>query len=146
MDTMWDLLYGWIGLLAIVCLVGYYFLSRALAKTNQVLVVWQKIAETPVLGNHVGSIFTMLMKIRNPYSRSIRTSPGPTFSPFLISRLPDYVVGSGAVSGIFKASTHLRWTLPLYPWRSPYIIRRDTSRSRRLHPTGPKRKRNPYEN
>ena len=81
MDTMRDLLYGWIGLLAIVCLVGYYFLSRALARTNQVLVVWQKIAEMPVLGNHVGSIFTMLMKIRNPYSRSIRTSP-PT-SPFL---------------------------------------------------------------
>jgi len=87
---MRDMLYGWIGLLAIVCLVGYYFLSRALARTNQVLVVWQKIAETPVLGNHVGSIFTMLMKIRNPYSRSIRTSPPTSFfslSNFKISGL-----------------------------------------------------------
>lgn len=70
-----DVVYGWIGLLVISCLVGYYFLSRALAQTNQVLAVWEKVAETPILGNYVASIFTMLMKIRNPYSRSIRTAP-----------------------------------------------------------------------
>ena len=71
---MQDMIYGWLAVLAIVCLVGYYFLSRALAKTNQVLVVWEKIAETPLLANYVGTIFTMFMKIRNPYSRSIRTT------------------------------------------------------------------------
>lgn len=70
-----NIVYGWLGILAIACLVSYYFLSGALAKTNQVLVVWEKIAETPVLGNYVGWIFTMLMKIRNPFSQSIRTPP-----------------------------------------------------------------------
>src|SRR5579859_7059169 len=77
-----DIIWGLLGILAIACLVGYYFLSQQLTTTNQVLMVWEKIAETPLLGNHVGSIFTMLMKIRNPFSRSIRTLPSCPSSCF----------------------------------------------------------------
>ena len=50
---------------------AYFRLSRALAKTNQVLALWEDIAELPFLGAHVGRIFTLFMRIRNPYSRSI---------------------------------------------------------------------------
>jgi hypothetical protein len=55
--------------------LAYFRLSLALAKTDQALAVWEYIAETPILGNHVARIFTMLIKIRNPYSRSIGTMP-----------------------------------------------------------------------
>ena len=96
-----DVMYGSIGLLVIGCLVGYYFLSRALAQTNQVLVVWEQVAETPILGNYVASIFTMLMKIRNPYSRSIRTAP----FPLRVSLTADFQITSlevGRCRGILK--------------------------------------------
>ena len=92
------MIYGWFGILVVAGLVGYYFLTRALSQTNQVLVVWEKIAETPLLGNYVGSIFTMLMKLRNPFSRSIRTLPylslGFAIANCSECRLSDHVVGS----------------------------------------------------
>ena len=54
-------------------IVAYFRLSSVLAKTDQVLPMWEYIAETPILYRFVGRIFTILIKIRNPYSRSIGT-------------------------------------------------------------------------
>jgi hypothetical protein len=147
---MQDMMFGAIGLLAIGCLVGYYFLSRALAQTDQVLVVWEKVAETPILGNYVGSIFTMLMKIRNPYSRSIRTHPSPLFPGggrlVVDSRFPDYVAGSGTMSRNLEEEMEFRWTVSVYSWRCPHIVCRDISWSCRLLPLKSKRKGNSPQN
>jgi acyl-coenzyme A thioesterase PaaI-like protein len=62
---------GGLATIVILFVIGYFRLSSALGKLDQVLPVWESIAETPILGNFVGRIFTMLLKIRNPYSRSI---------------------------------------------------------------------------
>jgi hypothetical protein len=66
-------LYG-LTAIAILLVVAYYHLSSVLAKSNDVLAVWEKVAETPILGSFVGPIYTMLLKIRIPYTRSIGTS------------------------------------------------------------------------
>ena len=72
MEVDWQgaLLWGLVTLLAAL-VIAYYRLSYVLSQTDQVLSVWEYIVETPILCNHVSRIFTMLMKIRNPYSRSI---------------------------------------------------------------------------
>lgn len=57
--------------------IAYFRLSSVLSQTDQVLSVWEYIAETPVLCNHVGRIFTMFMKVRNPFSRAIGMPPSP---------------------------------------------------------------------
>jgi hypothetical protein len=67
-------LYGLIAITTIAA-VAYYYLSSILAKSNDVLAVWEKIAETPILGNFVGQIYTIFVRIRIPYSRSIGTAP-----------------------------------------------------------------------
>lgn len=51
--------------------LAYLRLSAALAKADQILLIWEHIAEMPFIGAHVGRIFTMLLRVRNPYSRSI---------------------------------------------------------------------------
>jgi hypothetical protein len=63
--------------ITIIAVVAYYYLSSILAKSNDVLAVWEKIAETPILGSFVGQIYTMFVRIRIPYSRSIGTTPTP---------------------------------------------------------------------
>jgi len=61
------------GLATIIALIAmaYFRLKAVLSQTDQVLVVWEYIAETPILCNHISRIFTMFMKVRNPFSRSI---------------------------------------------------------------------------
>lgn len=62
--------------LIIFLVVGYYRLARALSKADQVLPMWEYIAELPLLGRFVGRLFTIFIKVINPYSRSIgRQSP-----------------------------------------------------------------------
>jgi hypothetical protein len=57
--------------IVVIGILAYTRLSAVLANTNQVLVVWEKVAETPILGAYVGQLCTYLLKIRNPYTRSI---------------------------------------------------------------------------
>jgi len=51
--------------------VGVYRLATGFAKADQVLPIWEYIAELPFFGSFVGRIFTMILQIMNPYSRSI---------------------------------------------------------------------------
>ena len=62
---------GFFGLIIAFLAIGYFRLASAIAKTNQALMVWEYISETPIICNFVGRIFTWLIKIRIPYSRSI---------------------------------------------------------------------------
>jgi hypothetical protein len=64
-------LLGFLSAIILILAVAYFRLASALAKTDQVLIVWERIAETPFLGGFVGRIFTNFLKIRNPYTRSI---------------------------------------------------------------------------
>jgi hypothetical protein len=57
-------------LVAIVVLL-YLRLSSFVSKSDRVLEIWSQIEQTPFLGAFVGRIFTMMFKIRNPFSRSI---------------------------------------------------------------------------
>jgi len=60
-----------LGLTLVIAGIAYFRLAAVLARTNQVLDIWEKVAETPIIGAHVGRIFTFLLKIRNPFTRSI---------------------------------------------------------------------------
>jgi len=71
--------------------VAYYHLSSVLSQTDQVLSVWEYIAETPVLCNNVSRIFTMLMKVRIPFSRAIGSSPFSLRARGLNARFPDHI-------------------------------------------------------
>ena len=62
---------GALGTLLVFLTIGYFRLSSALSKTSQVLPVWEYLAGQPILCHFVGRIFTMFIKIRNPYARSI---------------------------------------------------------------------------
>jgi hypothetical protein len=64
-------LLGFLTAVVLVLASAYFRLATALAKTDQVLVIWERIAETPLMGAFVDRIFTMFLKIRNPYTRSI---------------------------------------------------------------------------
>jgi hypothetical protein len=75
---LWKLLLSFLALVIIPLIVGYYRLATALSKTDQLLPLWEYIAELPILGLFVGRIFTMLIKVINPYSRSIGFPPNST--------------------------------------------------------------------
>jgi len=59
----------------VASLLAYFYLGSVLARTDQVLVVWEKVAGIPIVGKYSGQICTMFLKIRNPYTRSIGFSP-----------------------------------------------------------------------
>ena len=93
MEIEWQgaLLLGLATIIASLAIV-YFRLKAVLSQTDQVLSVWEYIAETRILCNHVSRIFTMLMKVRNPFSQSIglypfRTSKGAGAN----FRFPDHV-------------------------------------------------------
>ena len=72
--------------------IAYFRLKAVLSQTDQVLSVWEYIAETPILCNHVSRIFTMLIKVRNPFSRSIGLYPFPNIQGGGANfRFPDHV-------------------------------------------------------
>lgn len=67
-------LLGCLAAILIPLIIAYFRLSSALAQTDQVLPIWEYIAETPILCHFIGRIFTILLKIRIPYTRSIGTT------------------------------------------------------------------------
>ena len=86
-----------LGLTIAIVVVGYFRLASALAKTDQVLEVWEKLMETPIASAHVGRIFTYLLKVRNPYTRSISISRRRSASSNF-RRLQGHVIGSRTLS------------------------------------------------
>jgi hypothetical protein len=58
-------------ILLAVAVIVYLRLRTLVSKIDRVLETWAKIEETSFVGSFVGPIFTMLLKMRNPYSRSI---------------------------------------------------------------------------
>ena len=83
---------GCLSTIVAILVIAYRRLSSLLATTDQVLPVWEYIAETPILRNYVGRIFTMLVKIRSPYSRSIGSLSHELFS-YLDFRILSLEVG-----------------------------------------------------
>ena len=81
-----------LALLILLLVVGYYRLVASLAKADQALPMWEYIAELPFLGSFVGYIFTMILQIMNPYSRSIGITRPTSWTPGLIRRLPHYIL------------------------------------------------------
>jgi hypothetical protein len=90
-----------LALILLIAAIAYFRLASVLSKTNQVLEIWETLVETPILGAHVGRIFTFLLKIRNPYTRSISIISGKTH----LNRLPDYIFGSGTMSRDIETTT-----------------------------------------
>lgn len=75
--------WGSLGAILVSLILAYFRLSSVLARADQVLPVWEYIAETPILCQFVGRIFTIFIKIQNPYCRSIGTclhAPNPNSS------------------------------------------------------------------
>ena len=68
-----------LGCLAAVAGILYFCYVRvhaALSQTDQPLMIWEYLCETPLLRLYVSQIFTMFLKIRDPYTRSIGSEPG----------------------------------------------------------------------
>jgi hypothetical protein len=72
---LWTALWCLLALIAMGLFIGYHRLVESLGKADQILPLWEYIAELPVLGLFVDRLYTMLIKVTNPYSRSIGTSP-----------------------------------------------------------------------
>ena len=62
---------GCLGVVLAIVYMLYLRLRAALSQTAQPLIVWEYLCETPLLRLFVSRIFTMLLKMRNPYTRSI---------------------------------------------------------------------------
>jgi acyl-coenzyme A thioesterase PaaI-like protein len=71
--NLWTALWCLVGLVAIGLFIGYRRLVKSLGKPDQILPLWEYIAELHVLGFFADRLYTMLIKVINPYSRSIGT-------------------------------------------------------------------------
>jgi len=81
-----------LALVIVLLLAEVYRLATGLATADQVLPIWEYIAELPFFGSFVGRIFTMILQIMNPYSRSIGIARSAARTPGLIRRLPHYIL------------------------------------------------------
>lgn len=72
---LWTALWCLLGFLAMGLYIAYYRLAKFLGKVDQILPLWEYITELPVLGLFVDRICTLLIKVINPYTRSIGTFP-----------------------------------------------------------------------
>jgi len=71
---------GCLGVVVAILYMLYLRVRAALVQTQQPLLVWEYLCETPLLRLFVTRIFTMLLKIRNPYTRSIGQNSEIEFS------------------------------------------------------------------
>jgi Domain of unknown function (DUF4442) len=88
--------------LCCVLIALYFHISSILSKTDNPLEVWEKLAETPFLNAHVGRIFTYLVKVRNPFSKSICT-------PYIVLLTPAFHITTleiGRCEGILFRRKH----------------------------------------
>lgn len=134
-----------LGLTIAIVVIGYFRLASALAKTDQVLEVWEKLVETPIVSAHVGRIFTYLLKIRNPYTQSISIlRRRSAYSNFL--RLQNHVVGSRTLSRNIESTSQIRWTVSKHSWCGRYSVCGDFGRSSSIHSIGVKGERHSRQN